>query len=113
MKGQTRRNYKVLTTELGAEIKGLKEELSYYQNAIYELGQKKSKKVAAASQCQEGFGIAKCQVQYTLAFNYITFFMQINISTTSIGTIHRGKGHKVIEFLLSMALTIYLTTLSL
>ena len=29
-------------------------------------------------------------------------------TTTSNGTIHRGKGHKVIEFPLSIALTIYL-----
>ena len=53
-----------LATELDAEIKGLKKELSYYQNAMYELGQKKIKKDSKPAHCQDGFGIAKCQVSF-------------------------------------------------
>ena len=66
----------MLTTELGAEIKGLKEELSYYQNALYELGQKESKKDATAHHCQEGFGIAKCQV---LTAKHLTSYKETRI----------------------------------
>ena len=51
-----------LTTELDAEVKGLKKELLYYQNAIYEIGQKKMENDHASAHCQDGFGIAKCQV---------------------------------------------------
>lgn len=54
-------NKRGLVKELEKEINVLKRELSYYQNAMYESGQKRAKKEQSVP-CQSGFGIAKCQV---------------------------------------------------
>ena len=66
--------------ELEREINLLKRELSYYQNAMYEIGQKRAKKEQSAP-CQGGFGIAKCQVSFTF---YIFFSMVFKLEYIAV-----------------------------
>eukprot|EP00795_Rhopilema_esculentum_P011669 gene11669-21919_t len=51
-----------LSKKLAAEINSLKEELSYYQKVVYDLGQKKSEKSSQKNNCHQGFEVPKCQV---------------------------------------------------
>ena len=63
-------NKRGLVKELEKEINLLKRELSYYQNAMYESGQKRAKKEQSVP-CQSGFGIAKCQVSFTFCIQFM------------------------------------------